>query len=548
MDRPPLFVELCAGLASVSLVLQHGRYCKPPVSRMGNKFGYSLAVLRVMGLRPGQRADSFLLAEPDPGCRALLTAYTDPALMREAANIIRGWKDEDPRELWERLRAEGPIRDFGAGEVARWRFVWSKNLGNKPVPFDAMYFDSDESRAARGCYSGTVSREALADRLDGHAEASELARYLQVAASNRLINIDSTTMQNSGQGGTTFGGDEFATPAETVADAAREVARWATVQRWSMLAKDAGSFGANNFGTTETSARSMDRIAGLPATIVPDCRGTLLDVLPQSPLPDVIDRYRLDPESLRKVASRGVRAADEAHGVLIELCASMTFAGLMRAVPPLVGHVLPLRAPDEVVGRIVVPAAVDVANNAARGPRAVERLTDQRSDAAMNPRAGSAEDQLPIPVLAHAALEWAIRVDAADLALAGDLVFRCFENGFPVGHDSTPIVPTVPYAGDLPKGTVCFMDGPYENTTGYGHAFPRAEQVKVIRRWAEAGAACYVSEAEPIPELVADGWHTVEITSTRVGQRRTFSKQQREWLTCSVEPAWRPAVQRSLFG
>jgi hypothetical protein len=127
--------------------------------------------------------------------------------------------------------------------------------------------------------------------------------------------------------------------------------------------------------------------------------------------------------------------------------------------------------------------------------------------------------------------------------IAGD--FRSHPAGLPatIAPDAREIYPPT-----LPPGCVAYMDGPYELTTGYGHAFPRAEQVEVIRRWDEAGAACYVSEAEPIPELVADGWRAVEITSTRVGQKRTFSKQKREWLTCNREPAWVPAVQQGLFG
>jgi hypothetical protein len=32
--KAPLFVELCAGLASVSLMLQGGKYARPPVSRL----------------------------------------------------------------------------------------------------------------------------------------------------------------------------------------------------------------------------------------------------------------------------------------------------------------------------------------------------------------------------------------------------------------------------------------------------------------------------------------------------------------------------------
>jgi hypothetical protein len=266
----PLFVEGCAGLGSMSLALQHGRHCKPPVSRMGNKHGYALAILRVMGLRPGQGAEQYLWCEPDAGCRALLTAYTDPALMREAAEIIRGWRDEDPRELWERLRAEGPIRGFDAREVGRWVQVGA--------------FDPANERVGKSKWGAGDPRDVAPPAFDSIAAASELARYLQVTASNRLITLDPSTMQNSGQGGTTFGGDEFATSAEKVSEAAREVARVTLCTAWDgpdgviggasdgfMGPRPETNNGDNKGSTADAIGRRM-RPLGLPATIVPDAR------------------------------------------------------------------------------------------------------------------------------------------------------------------------------------------------------------------------------------------------------------------------------------
>ncbi len=84
-----------------------------------------------------------------------------------------------------------------------------------------------------------------------------------------------------------------------------------------------------------------------------------------------------------------------------------------------------------------------------------------------------------------------------------------------------------------------YIDPPYLNTTGYAHKFDRAAVVAVARRWAEAGAHVVISEAEPIPELVADGWTFSDIADARIGQRRTFSRQQREVLTSN-----RPLVPR----
>ena len=276
----PLFVELCAGTAALSLRLHHPR-ARPPVSRMGAKTGYADVILRVLKLRPGGQAAQYLWAEPDAGVRLLLEAYRSRELATAAAAIIRGWADEDPRALWERLRAEGPAQC---------------------PPVDA-----------------------------------------------------------------------------------REVARWSLVSGWAAHGKDAGSYGGpGRCGdktcalTIEGAARRYSHAPTLPATITDDARA-------------------IDPPQL------------------------------------------------------------------------------------------------------------------------------------------------------LP-GSVVYMDPPYQQTTGYAHDLSRLEVIQLARRWQAAGAKVCISEAEPIPELLAAGWHAVEITGERKGQKRTFSKQQREWLTLSHAPAWKPSVQVTLFG
>lgn len=94
------------------------------------------------------------------------------------------------------------------------------------------------------------------------------------------------------------------------------------------------------------------------------------------------------------------------------------------------------------------------------------------------------------------------------------------------------------------EGVYVYIDPPYSGTTGYAAKMPRETVLEVARRWSDAGAVVCVSEAEPLP---LDGWHHVEITGARVGQRRTFSKQQAEWLTMNREPVEVPAVQEVLF-
>jgi hypothetical protein len=104
--------------------------------------------------------------------------------------------------------------------------------------------------------------------------------------------------------------------------------------------------------------------------------------------------------------------------------------------------------------------------------------------------------------------------------------------------------PQGPSRTGLPPNVIVYMDPDYQETTGYDHTFPRAQVCETAEAWASAGAHVYISEAEPVSDL---GWPAVEITSERVGQARTFSKQQREFVTCSRPPLWTPPIQRSMF-
>jgi hypothetical protein len=371
---------------------------------MGAKTGYADIILERMGLVPGQTADAYLWCEPDPGVRLLLLAYTDATLARAAADVIRGWAKEDPRALWERLKAEGPVRAPEPREVARWAFVGNASW-RKGDPSSGY----DPRRAEERLATDTGGRqpaltEALPPRLDDlpelparlmpdatEVDPRELARWARILTSNRLVNPDPVTWTNTGDGGYRFGG-EFADPVERLAEGwdlpelpakvspgaeavdPREVARWASIG--------------------QLSYRQMEPSSGFNPGMAKDS---------SSP------------------------------------CWRLSLAGVAGAVDAL---------PE-------LPATVLV--EAVEPPR-------------------------------------------------------------------------------LPEGSWVYMDPPYQGTTGYAHDLPREEVVRLARLWREAGAHVCISEAEPIPDLVAEGWHVVEITGDRKGQKRTFSKQKREFLTMSREP------------
>jgi len=339
--RIPLLVELCAGTAALSLRLEQAG-ARPPVSRMGAKTGYADAILALIGLEPGDKAERYLWCEPDAGVRLLLEAYRSASLAAEAAAIIRSWADEEPRALWDRLRAEGPPRCPEAREVARWAFV----EGNR-APFGDVFMPAPKGIASE-C---NASPKGIARVLDGDDSMRDRWACPAISAS--------------------------ALPADVTEDGRtvdpREVARWLFM---------AGSA----------------YVQGDPSTA-----------------------YAGDP------GANGGRMGDVRERVASRLLGGLT----------------------------------------------------------------------------------------ADLT-----------------EDGRTLQPP-----PLPSDAVCFIDPPYIGTTGYGHDLSRADVVAMAQRWAAAGATVLVSEAEPISALVEQGWHCVDITAMRVGQKRTFSKQQRECVTLNRDPA-----------
>jgi len=386
----PLFVELCAGLASLSLVLQGGRYARPPVSRMGSKTGYALPILHVMGLRAGQGAERYLWCEPDPGCRALLHAYTRVAWLQGS-------------------QASG--KPLAVGADGRMNALRGDGNGG---PTGAGF---DKSTTIEGVFA----------RLDGTVQC----------------------------------------PASVASDAVavdpREVARWALLHVRSFSQKGP----SHGFAPAEGNEKCIMR------RWRPDQPAPEMSCLPTLPASVASDAVAVDPREVARWSAVQAWTIGGKNG----------FA--------------------------------DGAGYAATAAEGNEiRSRDGRVDwmRPQTPEKQAAKHE------ATPTLPASVATDARDLA---------------------PV--------DLPPGTVVYIDPPYQNTTGYAHDLPRAAVVDLARRWHAAGARVYISEAEPLPELTTEGWHAVEITSQRRGQKRTFSKQQREWLTCSHPPAWTPPVQRSLF-
>ena len=194
---------------------------------MGNKAGYAEVILAALGLRSGQGAGRYLWAEADPDVAALLRCYPDADMLRRVAEIIRGWAGEEPRALWERLRAERKARGArvdAEGVAAQL----TEHAGTHPG-----------GAAFRGLHIRRDANDGFCPSRDGLADACHrLAEYAAIVSGNRLVNMAGPALMNTGNGGTRFGG-EFATPVGDVAAAfervAGEVAGWSWVQARSVL-------------------------------------------------------------------------------------------------------------------------------------------------------------------------------------------------------------------------------------------------------------------------------------------------------------------------
>ena len=83
--------------------------------------------------------------------------------------------------------------------------------------------------------------------------------------------------------------------------------------------------------------------------------------------------------------------------------------------------------------------------------------------------------------------------------------------------------------GDL-RGVVVVLDPPYVGATRYEATCSRAEVVTLADDYRRLGAMVFVCEAEAIPELLATGWHALDLRDA------TGKGGKPEWLTCSDPP------------
>jgi hypothetical protein len=80
-------------------------------------------------------------------------------------------------------------------------------------------------------------------------------------------------------------------------------------------------------------------------------------------------------------------------------------------------------------------------------------------------------------------------------------------------------------------GAICYIDPPYEGTTGYIHSLDRYQVLRLANRWSRVGARVGVSEQVPLTNALTNStkWQATDISDYRRGQGRHALTT--EWLT-----------------
>ena len=111
--------EPFAGTIAVTLAIIGGLRLGPPTGYMGGKRSLTGAILGAAGVVPGEGAERIVVSDVGPwGDFWTVIAAGDG---HAVANVLRSWRSEDPRRLWDRLADLPPMED----PVERAaQFVW----------------------------------------------------------------------------------------------------------------------------------------------------------------------------------------------------------------------------------------------------------------------------------------------------------------------------------------------------------------------------------------------------------------------------------------
>lgn len=135
MSSSPVLVELCAGMAGLSLRLA-GR--QRLVKYRGGKWKLAMDLIALGGIKPPPR---FVWAEANPHARRFLTVFSDPTVSSGAVEVMHSWISEGPAAMvarwWALSKAFKSLDkiDSSDAEFCAAFFLWrqAEGLYGRPV-------------------------------------------------------------------------------------------------------------------------------------------------------------------------------------------------------------------------------------------------------------------------------------------------------------------------------------------------------------------------------------------------------------------------------
>jgi hypothetical protein len=183
MTPAPVFVELCAGSAAVSLRAMRGS-ARPPLGYQGGKRGYARAILAALGLQPGACRDwRFVWVEAGPWAEAWQVWRTDEGRADTIARL-RAWEGEPRREGWERLAA-APVPSEHFERAAVWAVLTHAGHMSKGAHADGLVWR--HAGVDAGWASGDAWKVGLGTVADEVARLPSLSRVEVIHGDVRTV-------------------------------------------------------------------------------------------------------------------------------------------------------------------------------------------------------------------------------------------------------------------------------------------------------------------------------------------------------------------------
>lgn len=232
------WLDLCCGSGATTLNAIGGPSLEPLTGWMGGKRRFASGILAAMGVRRRRIRSATMV---DAGAWGWVwPAILDEELGAEVAEVLEGWREEDPVALWDRLAKE-PLPEDPALAVAHWLWIQGRSASNTPVWYEVDEGWQKAQRPDQHTRQKATQRGSwrMGDR---GGRAQKAAQNTSIPGNWRMGEKTVNGTRGACQSGTGGGRCNGLRSTETVANRIRSIAeitaRWIVLQAGSWQGKE----------------------------------------------------------------------------------------------------------------------------------------------------------------------------------------------------------------------------------------------------------------------------------------------------------------------